>query len=169
MNAVALRMQADFIRNTRRNEIYTRIIIGIAAASLVLTAMFSWWSYTDAHGRAEESARLLKAYQAEIQVLTQAQDERLEELIRAVEAGTRDHANQEKPKSGSDAGLDSVTNDLETGGETMAKDSKTTLRGRDAKTGEFIPVKEARQRPVTTTVERVPKPGHGDTGRGKKR
>jgi len=27
----------------------------------------------------------------------------------------------------------------------------------------FIPVKEAQRRPSTTTVERVPKPGHGDT------
>ena len=48
-----------------------------------------------------------------------------------------------------------------------SKDSRTSLRGRDAKSGEFIPVKEARQRPNTTTVERVPKPGYGDTGRGK--
>ncbi len=45
----------------------------------------------------------------------------------------------------------------------MAKESKTTLRGRDSKTGEFITVQEARQRPSTTTVERVPKPGYGDT------
>ena len=45
----------------------------------------------------------------------------------------------------------------------MSKESKTSLRGRDAKTGEFIPVEEARQRPNTTTVERVPKPGYGDT------
>ena len=45
----------------------------------------------------------------------------------------------------------------------MGKDSKTTLKGRDAKTGEFIPVEEARRRPSTTTVERVPKPGYGDT------
>lgn len=38
----------------------------------------------------------------------------------------------------------------------------SSLRGRDASTGEFIPVKEARQRPNTTTVERVPKPGYGE-------
>ncbi len=44
---------------------------------------------------------------------------------------------------------------------------KTSLRGRDASTGQFITVKEARDRPKTTTVERVPKPGYGDTGRGK--
>jgi hypothetical protein len=37
----------------------------------------------------------------------------------------------------------------------------STLKGRDAKTGQFIPVKEARERPSTTVVERVPKPGKG--------
>jgi hypothetical protein len=37
----------------------------------------------------------------------------------------------------------------------------STLKGRDAKTGQFIPVKDARQRPNTTVVERVPKPGKG--------
>lgn len=36
------------------------------------------------------------------------------------------------------------------------KRPETSLRGRDAKTGEFIPVNEARQRPSTTVVERVP-------------
>lgn len=45
----------------------------------------------------------------------------------------------------------------------MGKGSKTSLRGRDAKTGEFIKVEEARKRPNTTVVERVPKPGYGDT------
>lgn len=30
--------------------------------------------------------------------------------------------------------------------------------GRDAKTGEFIPVKEALKRPSTTVVETIPRP-----------
>lgn len=30
--------------------------------------------------------------------------------------------------------------------------------GRDARTGHFIPVEEARQRPNTTTVEKIPNP-----------
>ena len=51
----------------------------------------------------------------------------------------------------------------------MAKESKTFQLGRDVKTGEFIPVKEARLRPNTTTVERIPKSGNGDTGRSKKK
>lgn len=33
---------------------------------------------------------------------------------------------------------------------------KTTPRGRDAKSGQFIPVREAQRRPSTTVVERVP-------------
>lgn len=41
--------------------------------------------------------------------------------------------------------------------------TKTTPRGRDSGTGKFIPVKEAIKHPKTTTVERVPKPGYGDT------
>lgn len=50
----------------------------------------------------------------------------------------------------------------------MSKDNKTVTRGRDAKTGHFIPVEQARRNRDTSVVERVPKPGHGDTG-GKKR
>lgn len=38
---------------------------------------------------------------------------------------------------------------------------ETSLRGRDARTGEFIPVSEARKHPATTVVERVPLPGKG--------
>jgi hypothetical protein len=50
-----------------------------------------------------------------------------------------------------------------------SKTGKTFLLGRDSKTGEFIPVKKARQRPDTTTVERVPKSGYGDTNSGGKK
>jgi len=45
----------------------------------------------------------------------------------------------------------------------MAKESKTSLHGRSAETGRFTTVKEARKNPKTHVVERVPKPGHGDT------
>lgn len=35
---------------------------------------------------------------------------------------------------------------------------KSRKIGRDAKTGEFIPVSEAKKRPSTTTVETIPPP-----------
>lgn len=43
----------------------------------------------------------------------------------------------------------------------MGKERESTLKGRDARTGQFIPVKEARERPNTTVVERVALPGKG--------
>lgn len=36
--------------------------------------------------------------------------------------------------------------------------SKSFKVGRDAKTGQFIPVREAERRPSTTTVETIKKP-----------
>ena len=35
----------------------------------------------------------------------------------------------------------------------MAKKSKVIIRGRDARTGQFIPLKEAERRPATTVIE----------------
>lgn len=43
------------------------------------------------------------------------------------------------------------------------KQSRTSLRGRDAGNGQFTTVKVARQHPRDHIVERVPKPGYGDT------
>lgn len=45
----------------------------------------------------------------------------------------------------------------------MSKESKTTLRGRSAESGKFTKVTTARSKPTTHVVERVPKPGYGDT------
>ena len=44
--------------------------------------------------------------------------------------------------------------------KTAPKAPASTLKGRDARTGHFIPVEQARRDPTHTTVERVPKPGH---------
>ena len=46
----------------------------------------------------------------------------------------------------------------------MAK-SRTFRLGRHAETGRFVPVDEAKRRTRTTTVERIPKRGYGDTKR----
>lgn len=48
------------------------------------------------------------------------------------------------------------------------KKPSSHLIGRDAKNGRLITVEQARRRPDTSVVERMPNPGHGDTGRGKK-
>ncbi len=45
---------------------------------------------------------------------------------------------------------------------------KTFDVGRDSGNGQFITVKEAKENPRETTVERIPKPGYGDTKNDKK-
>ena len=49
----------------------------------------------------------------------------------------------------------------------MSKEPKTRLEGRDARDGRFTSVEKARSHPNTHVVERVPKPGYGDTKKGK--
>jgi hypothetical protein len=46
-------------------------------------------------------------------------------------------------------------------GEQQMGKGQSSLRGRNAGSGRFIPVSSARARPTTATVERVPKPGYG--------
>lgn len=46
---------------------------------------------------------------------------------------------------------------------TMSNNGKTSLRGRDADNGRFTTVEEARRHRKDHVVERVPKPGYGDT------
>jgi hypothetical protein len=47
----------------------------------------------------------------------------------------------------------------------MAKEPTSRIAGRDSRTGQFVPVEETERRPNTTQRERLPLPGHGDTGR----
>ena len=51
----------------------------------------------------------------------------------------------------------------------MSKDRESFRGARDSKNGQFIPIREADRRPNTTQKENIPLPGHGTTGRGKKR
>jgi hypothetical protein len=48
----------------------------------------------------------------------------------------------------------------------MSKKPKSHLVGRSAVNGRLMPVEKARGR-ADAVVERMPNPGHGDTGRGK--
>lgn len=51
--------------------------------------------------------------------------------------------------------------------ETMSKAAPQKI-GRDARTGEFIPVREAERRPSTTTVETIRRPATPPSKPGKK-
>jgi hypothetical protein len=45
----------------------------------------------------------------------------------------------------------------------MAKNSKSFPIGRNAETGRLVPVDVAKAKPKTHVVERMPKPGRGDS------
>jgi len=47
--------------------------------------------------------------------------------------------------------------------------NKTRTGYRDADSGQFIKENEAKRNPKESVKERIPLPGHGDTGRGKKK
>ncbi|MFA6393214.1 MAG: hypothetical protein WCW54_03975 [Candidatus Paceibacterota bacterium] len=49
------------------------------------------------------------------------------------------------------------------------KESKSFKLGRDAKTGEFVPVEKAKKNPDRYVVEHVPKAGYGDVPRKNKK
>lgn len=49
----------------------------------------------------------------------------------------------------------------------MVKESRTHLGGRDSRNGRFTSIKKAQKYPDTHVVERIPKPGYGDTKKGK--
>lgn len=48
-----------------------------------------------------------------------------------------------------------------------SKKNSTHLAGRSAVSGRFVPLAQTYSKPATTVRERVPNPGHGDTGRKK--
>lgn len=53
--------------------------------------------------------------------------------------------------------------------EVSSGKGKSFKLGRDSRNGQFVTVREARNRPGSTQVEHVPKRGYGDTGRGGKK
>jgi hypothetical protein len=82
MNDASIRMLADFGRNARRTEIYTWVMIALAAVSLVATAVFSVLNYVGE----EPADRLTEQLGAQMQTLSEAQDHRTERLIAAFQA-----------------------------------------------------------------------------------
>lgn len=51
----------------------------------------------------------------------------------------------------------------------MSKDSKAFKLGRDARTGEFVPVAKAKSNPDRYVVEHVPKAGYGDAPKSRRK
>lgn len=84
MNDTALRMQSDSISNARKTEWYTRIAIGIAVLSLVVSSFFSWLSYSNAKHDAAKNDKQIEAFQKEIRNLIAAQEKDRNILVKVL-------------------------------------------------------------------------------------
>lgn len=84
MNETALRMQSDSISNARKTEWYTRVAIGIAVLSLVVSSFFSWLSYSNAKHDAAKNDKQIEAFQKEIRNLIAAQEKDRNILVKTL-------------------------------------------------------------------------------------
>lgn len=86
MSDTALQMHADFNRSARTSTIFSFAVIVIAAISLVITAVYSWWSYESTQQQGQLVEGLLKAQQTQIDSITKGQEERTERVVGAMQA-----------------------------------------------------------------------------------
>jgi len=84
MNDTALRMQSDSISNARKTEWYTRIAIGIAVISIIVSSIFSWLSYKNSKQDAAKNDRQIEAFQKEIRNLIAAQEKDRNILVKVL-------------------------------------------------------------------------------------
>lgn len=81
MSDTALQMHADFSRSARQSLFVSFLIVCIATASLVVTALYSWWNYEQASVLESQYQRNLREQQAQVQTLVEQQDNRYRQLL----------------------------------------------------------------------------------------
>jgi hypothetical protein len=93
VNDAAIKMLRDFGRSTRRAEIYSKIMITVAALSLLFTAV---WSFFDGRRRSEETAQLVGTLRTQIDPLITGQDDQFERLVHAFETDSQRRSNEQQ-------------------------------------------------------------------------
>ena len=81
MSDTALEMHADFNRSARQSLRISLLVFCVAAASLAVTALYSWWSYEQASVQDAQYQRNLRQQQVEFQNLLEQQDDRYRQLV----------------------------------------------------------------------------------------
>lgn len=81
MNDASIRMLGDFGDNARRTEIYTRVIIAIAAVGLVVTAVFSVLNHFSSKTGAEHLDQLMNRFNTQMYLISEAQDLRANRMV----------------------------------------------------------------------------------------
>ena len=81
MNDTALQMHADFNRSARKSLNVSILVACIATVSLVVTALYSWWSYEQSTVQKAQYQRDFREQQAHFQTLIEQQDDRYRQLL----------------------------------------------------------------------------------------
>ena len=81
MNDTALQMHADFNRSARKSLIVSILVACIATVSLVVAALYSWWSYEQSTVQKAQYQRDFREQQAHFQTLIELQDDRYRQLL----------------------------------------------------------------------------------------
>lgn len=110
LNDAAIRMLGDFGRSTQRAESFSKIIIAIAAISLVVTAVFFVLSFFDAREGSEDAKQFTAAQNAQFEKLITSQNDRFEQLFKAL--GRESQLAQENLKKTLDALIQSQQAEL---------------------------------------------------------
>lgn len=98
MNDTALRMQDDYLKNAKSAGTQTKIAIGIAVLSLIVSSIFSYQTYADSKDAGEKSEAQIKEFQKEIRELAAAQREERAAIVKAIIEAPYRHAKVTKPK-----------------------------------------------------------------------
>ena len=81
MSDTAVQMHADFNRSAGKS-LFVSVLVGcIAGASLVVTALYSWWSYEQSSLQETQYQRNLREQRAQIQTLVEQQDSQYRQLL----------------------------------------------------------------------------------------
>ena len=81
MSDTALQMQVDFNRSARQSLFVSFLVACIATSSLVVTAVYSWWSYENISVKDTQYQHNFREQQAQIHTLVQQQDDRYWQLV----------------------------------------------------------------------------------------
>ena len=81
MSDTALQMHGDFNRSARQSLFVSLVVVCIATASLVVTALYSWWSYEQSLVQETQYLRKLSDQQAQIETLIEQQHDRYQLLL----------------------------------------------------------------------------------------
>lgn len=84
LNDAALRMQAEYIKNAKDTQWQTKLSIGVATISLVVTAVFSYISYKDAKEDAKTNQEYIRQLKNEIDLLKQTHSDGVGEIVKVI-------------------------------------------------------------------------------------